>query len=271
MEVVFYNGTFTNKDNASISSDSRSFNYGDGFFETVKIVNERLFNFSSHMERIKLALTILKLDNNYTKKFLQEIIYELITVNKMVNGTIKIHFSRSGSGRYLPESNSSDIFIRVINGELYKKNNKISLCFYEEECKSRGSLSNIKSVNSLVSVLASVYANKNGFDNAILFNFLGNIIESANANIFIVKDKKIYTPPISEGCIDGTMRRWVLNNFDVSEKVILKNEILQSDEIFITNATSGVIAVENLEEVSFSSFNKADLIQQKLINLSLGL
>ena len=67
MEVVFYNGTFTNKDNASISSDSRSFNYGDGFFETVKIVNERLFNFSSHMERIKLALTILKLDNNILK------------------------------------------------------------------------------------------------------------------------------------------------------------------------------------------------------------
>ena len=67
------------------------------------------------------------------------------------------------------------------------------------------------------------------------------------------------------------MRRWILNNFDVSEKVILKNEILQSDELFITNATSGIIVVENLEEVSFSSFNKADLIQQKLINLSLGL
>lgn len=270
MEVVFYNGEFIAKRDVSISSNSRAFNYGDGFFETVKIINSELFNFSYHMERIKFALSVLKLHNNYTPAFFQTKIFHLLKVNKIVNGSVKIHISRNGVGRYLPKSNYSDLFISASNGYAYKQNNAVSLCVYNEECKALGSLSNIKSTNSLVSVLASIHANENNFDNAILLNTLGNLIEVTNANIFIIKNKKIYTPPLADGCVDGTMRKWVISELDVINKSILLDEMLDADEVFVTNAISGVISVKTIERTAFTLFNTANCIQKKLINLSLG-
>ena len=271
MGVVFYNGAFITESDVSISSNSRAFNYGDGFFETVKIINSKPVNFSCHFERIKLALSVLKLHDNYTPEFFQEKLFYLVETNKIVNGSIKIHISRSGAGKYLPKSDHADLFITTSNGNAYIQNDAISLCFYDKECKSLGALSNIKSVNSLVSVLASIHANENNFDNAILLNASGNIIEVANANIFILKNEKIYTPPLAEGCVDGTMRKWVSNEVDVFEKAILKNEILDADEVFITNAINGLTPVETIAKASFTSFNTANSIQQKLINSSLDL
>ena len=271
MGVVFYNGVFIDETDVSISSNNRAFNYGDGFFETVKIINSKPFNFPCNFKRIKLALTILKLDDNYTSVFFEEKIFYLIKVNGIINGSIKIHICRSGAGRYFPKSDQSDLFINSSIGYAFRQNDPISLCFYDVECKGSGSLSNIKSVNSLVSVLGSIHAKENDFDNAILLNNSGNIIEVANSNIFIVKNDRIYTPPLTEGCVDGTMRKWVMNEQDVSEKVMLKNEILIADEVFITNAISGITPVNTIVKTYFISFNTANHVQQKLINSSLGL
>ena len=269
MKVVFYNGAFITEKDFSISSNSRAFNYGDGFFETVKIINSKPFNFSCHLERIKLGLSVLKISDKYTSIFFQEQISQLLKLNKMVNGSIKIHISRSGAGRYLPKSNHSDLFICTIDGLGYKHNNAISLCFYDQQCKALGSLSNIKSVNSLVSVLGSIHANERNFDNAILLNTSGNIIEATNANIFIVKDEKIYTPSLSDGCVDGTMRKWISKELTIIEKSILSDQIIDADEVFLSNSTSGIISVKSIEDTCFSSFNTANFIQQQLINSSL--
>ena len=172
-------------------------------------------------EVIEIAPTYQENFNN----LLQKVVYT-------VDGSVKIHISRGGSGRYLPKSTHTNLFITTNTGSAYKKNTPISLCFYDKECKAIGSLQNIKSINSLVSVLASVHAHENNFDNAILFNNSGNITEVANANIFFVKNDNIYTPPLIEGCVDGTMRKWVCNEMEVCEKAILKNEILNADEVF---------------------------------------
>ena len=198
MGVVFYNGDFKDERDVFVSSNSRAFNYGDGFFETVKVINSKPFNFPCHIDRIKFALSTLKISDNYTSAFFEDKFSFLLKANKVVNGSIKIHISRNGIGRYLPESNKSDLFISVVNGLAYKKNNPISLCFYDKQFKAIGTLSNIKSSNSLVSVLASIHAFENNYDNAILINHSAKVIESANANIFILKDKYIYTPPISD-------------------------------------------------------------------------
>jgi len=271
MEVVFYNGDFLAKGDVSISSNNRAFNYGDGFFESIKIINSKPFNFSLHFQRIQLSLSVLKMDNNYTLAFFEEKISYLIEANKIINGSIKIHISRRGKGRYLPRSNHLDVLISFIKGSEYIRNDAISLCFYGQEYKGIGSLSNIKSSNALVSVLASIYAYENNFDHAVLLNHLGNIVEAAHANIFIVKNQKIYTPPLTDGCVDGTMRRWVITELDVSEKSILQDEILDADEVFVTNATSGVVSVKIIENNSFTSFSIANFIQQKIINSSLDL
>lgn len=271
MQVVFYNGNFVSDKDAVVSKNNRAFNYGDGFFETIKLINSELFNFSSHMRRIRFAMSVLKLNDNYTSLFLKEKISYLLKVNNISNGSVKVHISRSGAGRYTPESNDPDLLISTISGSRYKNNDPISLCFYEEEYKASGLLSNIKSVNSLISVLASIYSDKNNFDNAILLNNSGNIIEVSNANIYMLRDDIICTPRLSDGCVDGTMRNWVNEELDICEKLILKEELLDAKEVFITNASYGITSIKNIEKTYFNCFNTAHYLQSKLINLNLGL
>lgn len=259
------------EEDITIKLSNRSFNYGDGFFETIKIINSSAFNFSTHFGRIKYSLDVLQFHYNSNQLFLKEKISHLISANNIINGSCKIHITRKGDGRYLPKSNEIDLYISTSQADAYKYNRPVSVCIYEDAYKAPGFLSNLKSSNSLIYVLASIYAKEHNFDNAILVNTSGFIIEATNANIFIVRNDKIYTPLLTDGCVSGIMRSWLLDNIEINEKSLVLNEILESDEIFITNTMDGVIPVNNFGETSFMNFDKASILQQKLINSSLGL
>ena len=271
MGVVFRNSEFINEQDLVIKSSNRSFNYGDGFFETIKIINKKPFNFTSHYARFSLACEVLKLKNEQTVISLLSVINKLINQNKLINGSVKIHISRKEGGRYQPKYQGYEIMINTYSGYGFEQNTPVSLCVFSDEVKTMGRLSNIKSVNAAVSVLGAIHAKKLGYENAILRNIRGNYIEATNSSLFIVKNNVIYTPPISDGCIDGTMRAWILNNDKIIEKSLSLSDIKQSDEVFITNAITGITTVKVIEETSFNSFNYADKLQNKLINLSLDL
>ena len=271
MGVVFRNSEFINEQDLIIKSSSRAFNYGDGFFETIKIINTKPFNFPAHYARFSLACVILKLRNEETVSSLLSVINNLINQNNLINGSVKIHISREEGGRYQPKSQNCEMMINTCSGFGFEQNIPVSLCLFSDEVKTMGRLSNIKSVNAAVSVLGAIHAIELGFDNAILRNTKGNYIEATNSSLFIIKDNVIYTPPLSDGCIDGTMRTWVLNNNAVVEKSLSLADIKQSDEVFITNALTGITAVKGVEEAVFADFKYADKLQNKLISLSLDL
>ena len=273
MGEVFYNSEFINEEEIVIKISNRAFNYGDGFFETIKIINAKPFNFSAHYARFSFACKVFKLKNNETEKSLLSLINQLIEKNKIVNGSAKIHVNRTGEGKYLPFSNSVEILISINKESGFVKNTPISLCIFSDEQKTNGKVSNIKSVNALVSVLGAIHAKENGFDNAILKNTDGNFIETTNSNLFIIKEGIIYTPPLSEGCVDGTMRKGVLYQVNVIEKPLKLLEVQEADEVFTTNAISGITPVEVvlIETTKIYKTDFAQQLQEKLINLSLDL
>ena len=266
--IVYNNSEYIQLQDLSIELDNRAFNYGDGFFETVKIINSNAFNFSVHYLRIIESCSILSLDFNYTEKELSKVIETLLIQNNIINGTVKLHFSRDSRGKYLPVSSKVNLLIVSAKGLGFQLNKAISLCFYKEEIRTKSKISTIKSCNALVSVLSSIYARGNNFDNAILFNTDANVIECSNSNIFIVKEDIIYTPPVSDGCVSGNMRGWVLNNEIVIEKSLSKKEILNADEMFITNAVRGIIPIKKVEETEFFSFELSAQLQKVLISQS---
>jgi len=271
MSIVFHNSEFIKEDDLVIKNSNRALNYGDGFFETIKIINTKPFNFSTHYLRYCFACTVLKLEHKENAENLRLILNKLIKHNNIVNGSARIRISRSGEGKYLPNSTSSDIVISSNDGTGFERNIPISLCVFSDEVKTKGKISNIKSINAVVSVLGAVFAKENGFDNAILMNTEGNCIEATNSNIFLVKNEVIYTPPIPDGCIDGTMRKWVLEQVNVIEKSLNLGCLKKADEVFVTNAISGITAVDRVEGTAFSNFDFAVKLQKTLINLSLGL
>ena len=271
MGVVFINSEFIYEKDLVIKSSNRAFNYGDGFFETIKVINSKPFNFSAHYARLSLAFEVLKLKNEVTISSLLSVINDLINQNKLINGSVKIHITRIEGGKYKPKSNGCEMMIHAYSGLGFKQNIPVSLCVFSDEVKTMGGLSNIKSVNAAVSVLGAIHAKDLGFDNAILKNTKGNYIEVTNSSLFIVKDNLIYTPPISDGCIDGTMRSWVLSNDKIIEKSLSLYDIKQSDEVFITNSITGITSVKGVEETVFTDFKGADKLQNELISLSLDL
>jgi len=268
MGVVFRNSEFINEDDLVIKSSNRAFNYGDGFFETIKIINKKPFNFLAHYARFSLGCVVLKLKNEETASSLHSVIISLIIQNNLINGSVKIHVSREEGGRYQPTSKFCKIMINTCSGLGFEANIPISLCVFSDEVKTMGRLSNIKSVNAAVSVLGAIYAKELGFENAILRNTLGNYIEATNSSLFIIKDNVIYTPPLSDGCIDGTMRAWLLNNDNIIEKSLRLSDIKQSDEVFITNSLTGITSVNGVDATVFTDFNYANKLQKKLISLS---
>ena len=273
MGEVFYNSEFINEEEIVIKISNRAFNYGDGFFETIKIINSKPFNFSAHFLRCCLACKILKFEFNTSEDNFIELVLKLIEKNNIKNGSIKIHISRGGDVKYLPSSLSTNILITAENGNQFHQNSSISLCVFNEEVKTKGKLSNIKSSNALVSILAAIYANENRFDNALLLNTDENVIETTNSNIFILKSNKFYTPPITDGCVDGTMRKWILQEEKVIEKSLLISDINQADEVFLSNATKGITPVRIVssnETIEYKT-TTAKKLQEKLINLSSGL
>ena len=268
MGVVFRNSEFINEQNLIIKSSNRAFNYGDGFFETIKIINTKPFNFSAHYARFSFACVVLKLKNDETLSGLLSIINNLINQNKLINGSVKIHVSRREGGKYQPKYNGCEVMINTCSGLGFEQNIPVTLCVFSDEVKTIGRLSNIKSVNAGVSVLGAIHAKELGFENAILRNTYGNYIEATNSSLFIIKGNVIYTPPLSDGCIDGTMRAWLLNNYKIIEKSLSLADIKQSDEVFISNALTGITAVTKVEESVFTNFNYANKLQNKLISLS---
>ena len=96
-------------------------------------------------------------------------------------------------------------------------------------------------------------ANKEGFNEVVFLNIYGNIAEGATSNIFIIKDKKIYTPMISDGILPGVVRNWVIENFKVCEKHLNKKDLYSADEVFITNSILGIMKVVQFEEKKYNT------------------
>ena len=121
---------------------------------------------------------------------------------------------RKGSGTYKPETNSIGFLIEVVPLEYnhFITNKKgLSISLFNDLYKTPNKLSIFKTSNAITYVLASIHAKENNFDDVLILNDQGNVIESTNSNIFISSNGVLYTPPLSEGCVAGVMRMKLIN------------------------------------------------------------
>ena len=251
MNKINFNGELVSEEKILFNKTKRAFNYGDGFFETIRIVNGKPIFIERHFKRIVIGLKHLKI--NYSKKFnlnfLSDNISELININNIKSGgKIKVYIFRSGMGTYKPTTNDICFIIESLKVEnnLYKLNHKGFLVdVFKDYKKQINYLSSFKSSSSLLYVLASLHTIDNHLDDSLILNENNEIIESSNSNIFILLDNKIITPPLNSGCISGIMRIELMNiindiGFTVLERKIVSDDLLNSKEIFLSNVVSGI-------------------------------
>ena len=275
MWYVNNNGNVVSGAEPSIVSGSRAFLYGDGVFESVRIIHGKPINLNAHIQRLFKGAEMLKIriPSYLTVDVFHEKIMELISRNTVkAGGKCRISIDRIAGGTYKPTSNEATYFIEVwpMDENDFLLNYKgIEVDVYKDIKIYPNFLSPYKTKNGLTKVLAAIAAEELGLGDFILQNDKGNLIESTSCNMFIVSNGVLYTPGLQEGCIAGTMRMQIINialanGMKVYECNILPQNLLVADEIFLTNAIQGIQWVGGYRTKRY--FNNVSKILVELLN-----
>ena len=274
--MINFNGDSCAQEN--MLTQNRAFLYGDAVFETVKIVKGKILFLEDHYFRLMASMRILRMEipMNFTMEYFEEQLLSVVENNGFSDSArARITVYRNDGGYYLPITN--DISFLIYTSSLENQ----SFIFETKECEvdlykdfyiSKQLLSTLKTTNKVVNVTASIYANENGLDNCILLNENKNVVEVLQGNIFMLQGNTLITPPISEGCINGVMRKQVLalaktiEGLEVIEEIISPFDLQKADELFFTNVIKGIQSITKYRKKEFST-TTANVLVQKLNEL----
>jgi branched-chain amino acid aminotransferase len=266
--MINFNGNLIYYSDSKITSENRGYKYGDALFETLKVVNGKIFFWEDHYFRLMASMRILRMDipMNFTMEFLEAEILKTLEANNLLNATarVRLNVDRGEGGKYLPNINAEVVFNIVAErhtNPFYSIDTETSYVvdLYKDYFMAPGLLSGLKSNNKALQVIGSIYAKENDLDNCLVLNTNKSVIEALNGNLFLIKGDKIKTPPLEDGCLKGVMRKQVLEllskdvNLFVEEASISPFELQKADELFITNVIKGIVPITQYRKKSYSS------------------
>lgn len=278
--MINFNGNITSS-NSNFLETNRAFLYGDGVFETLKVVNNKILFFEDHYFRLMSSMRVVRMEipMNFTMEYIEEQVISLAFANNCSGSArVRITVFRNEGGYYLPKQQSVSFLISciAIENKMYLNDiNSYEVDLYKDFYVTKQLLSTIKTTNRMINITASIYAQENGLDNCLLLNDSKNVIESLQGNIFMTLEGKLITPPLSEGCLNGVMRKQVLalaskiEDLIVLEEPISPFELQKADELFFTNVIKGIQSVTKYRKKEFGNTLANELL--KLLNIQIKL
>ena len=275
--MINFNGDLVQNSNQSIEKN-RGFLFGDAVFETLKVLDNKILFLEEHYFRLMASMRVLRMEipMNFTMEYMEEQILKSISCfdSNAISFRVRVTFFRDSEGLYLPLDNTSTKFliqVSPLENAIYSNNsNEYEIEIYKDFYVTKQLLSSLKTTNKLINVTASIFAEENGYKNCLLVNNEKNIVEAINSNIFIVNGKTIKTPPISDGCVNGIIRKQIIelisksDEFTLEEVSISPFELQKADEIFLTNIISGIQSVSKYKKKEYVS----EIANQLLIKLN---
>lgn len=253
MLLINLNGEIISGDTKVFTAANRAFKYGDGLFESMRMLKGQLKFADKHADRLHKGMKALKMDgySQMDSWFLREKAEQLASVNKIKHGRLRLTVYRDSDGLYTPQQNKTGYVLEIVPADepRYFLNSKgLIIDVFTELSKPNNFLSNIKTCNSLVYVLSGIYKTQHNLDDVLLLNQNGFLCEASSSNIFIYYQNHLYTPALSEGCVEGVMRQVIIdiaqkNNIPLTEAQISPEILYEADEVFLTNATRGIQSV----------------------------
>ncbi len=271
---ILYNGEYHLKDEFGLSYKNRAFCYGDGLFETMHANGTDIQFFEDHMIRLKYGMGILKMEipTIIESGFIEKEIIKLLHKNKLYQGVrIRLSVFRNDGGKYTPASNNISYLIETeyIKNDYYELNQKgLLIDIFQDIRKPANQFSNLKTSNSLLYVMTGIYAKEKNIDDCILLNEAENIIEGISSNIFLIKGRTMSTPTLKDGPVAGIMRKQILKiadsvGFKINhESSITLEQLLNADEVFLTNSISGIRWVLAYKDKRYYNHNAKKLVDK---------
>lgn len=280
--MINFNGNLQDN-NTVITNNNRAYAYGDGLFETIKAVHGKLLFFEDHYFRLMASMRIMRMEipMSFTLEFLQDEILKTLKANQLDNATsrVKLQVHRVEGGLYQPESNDVEFIVSVkaLDQDFYLLNEgDYEVDLFKDFYVSPSLISTLKTNNKALNVVGSIYAKENKLANCLLINTNKSIVEALNGNVFLVKGNIIKTPPLSDGCLKGIIRKQLIEIINLMDEYTLEEasispfEIQKADEMFITNVITGIQPVSKYRKKQFKTDVAKALLQKLNVKVRLS-
>lgn len=277
--MINYNGSILENNALPTSEIIRAAKYGDAIFETMRFREGKVLFIEDHYFRMMASMRILRMaiPHEFTPEFLVNEVVKLADELKVANGRVRFQVCRAGEGTYTPLTNDSvNWWIELGDLEtkdypIYERGLVVDL--FKDHYVQPGLLSTLKSANSLVYVLAGIFAKENGLDQMILVNDQKMVVESNLGNLFVLEGNVLKTPSLESGALRGVFRKNLLEwakelHLEVEECDINPFSLQKADEIWVTNTIKGVQWVEQYRKKQYTGTKATEM--QSLLNRRLN-
>ena len=253
---IWIDGELVDHENAKISVFDHGLLYGDGCFEGIRVYNHRILKLRSHLERMYRSAELIRLEPPYAIDEIDAATRETVKANNLRDAYIRMLFTRGFGDLGLDPRKCPRPCVIIIADkiqlyppELYETG--IPVITAERPRLPIKCLDpRVKSLNYLNNILAKCEAIDAGVLEAVMLNIDGNVSECTGDNLFIIKDGKISTPPLTAGLLGGITRQWVIDEiapacgYTVAERDFKIEEVKAADEVFLSGGTVGPVSTK---------------------------
>jgi branched-chain amino acid aminotransferase len=279
--MINYNGSITSEATIPLHQN-RAFLYGDSVFETLRVLDGKVLFLEDHYFRLMAAMRVVRMEipMYFTMEYMEEQVAGLVAA-MAATGAYRARLSvfRKPGGYYLPADNTTEFIITAepLPSSIYTLAEGVyEVDLFKDFYVTKQLLSSLKSINRMVQITGSIFAKENGLDNCLLVNDEKNVIEALQGNLFMLTGNKLVTPPVSDGCLNGIMRKQVLElarkaeGIEVVEASISPFDLQKADELFITNVISGIQPVTRYRKKEYGNALAALLVNRLNAKVRLG-
>ena len=273
--MVNLNGTLQSTQEGKVSINNRGLQYGDAVFETLKVVSNRINFWEDHYFRLMASMRILRMEipMTFSMEFLENEILKTIMASNLTNDTcrVKLYVNRKEGGKYTPKTNDVDYFIALekLETPFYTIDDvPYEVELFKDYYIYSNLLSTLKTNSKITNVLGSIFAVENDYQNCLLLNENKMVVEALQGNLFLVKGNLIITPPITDGCLRGIIRKQLIaicelsKEYNLEEKSISPFDLQKADELFISNVIMGIQPITKYRKKEFTNKVSKELLQK---------
>ncbi|MFA5553917.1 MAG: aminotransferase class IV [Phycisphaerae bacterium] len=271
MAKVFLNDGLVQDNQAMVSVSDGGFLYGMGLFETMRSCNGKVFCLDDHLERLFAGAEKLSIKIPYKEKFLEEAIYSVLQANGLSNARLRLTITSGtiSADKSLPTLLITASEFKPYPEEYYQKGVEAVLSPYRQN--PTDPTCGLKTTSYMARMLSLKYAQQYKAAEALWFTTDNRLAEGCISNVFLVKDSAVFTPELNTPVLAGIARKTVLkiasdNSVRCSEKDLHIDDLLEADEVFITNVVMQVMPVIKIDKRDVAS-GKIGPITKELIRL----
>ncbi|MHC4289895.1 MAG: aminotransferase class IV [Planctomycetota bacterium] len=268
MEKVFLNGQIVNATQAAVAVTDSSYLYGIGLFETMRAVGGTVFRLDDHLQRLNASAETLAIANSYSDEQIRQAVDEVLTANKLSDARLRLQVSNGAIGAdgtastnllvtaaeftpYPPEYYEKGIRVALTD---FRQNPKDPFCGHKTTCYGPR-LTALKNAHEKLATEALWFTTE---------NFLA---EGSISNVFLAKDGALYTPPAQTPVLPGIARKTVIEiaedeNIPCHERLLQVGDLLEADEVFLTNVIMEVLPVTSVEAHTVAEGKPGDMTKK---------